>query len=60
MSNKPHGRDCPDRCSICLGVTPRKVEQDLDVILIDGKPVRAIASPTAPMRQYQQRGGRRR
>lgn len=43
-----HGRDCPDRCSICLGVTPRKVTLDekRHLLLLDGKPVRDAKTPT--------------
>ena len=33
---KPHGRDCPARCSQCLGVTPRRVSSDATTI--DGQP----------------------
>ena len=56
MTAKPHGRDCPDRCSICIGAVPRKVEQDEDVLLVDGVPIRAIAGPLESYRNYRKRG----
>jgi hypothetical protein len=33
-----HGKDCPDRCSQCLGVKPRKVTTQGAELLIDGQP----------------------
>ncbi|RPH65015.1 MAG: hypothetical protein EHM89_00300 [Acidobacteria bacterium] len=37
-----HGRDCPARCSLCLGATPRVVSQVNGEVTIDGVPVRPI------------------
>lgn len=47
-ARKPHGRDCPDRCSQCLGAPVRHVviDEQRHVMLIDGKVVRDAATPT--------------
>lgn len=52
-----HGRDCPKRCSLCLGVPARRVQQRDDVLVIDGVEVRAIAPPVGAGLK-QARGGR--
>ena len=33
-----HGRDCPDRCSLCRGVVPRRVDQFGKDLTVDGVP----------------------
>jgi hypothetical protein len=59
---KPHGRDCPDRCSQCRAdAAVRVVTQLDDVLLVDGVAVREIApvvEPNAhqPRKQRRQRG----
>lgn len=54
-----HGRDCPSKCSTCLGATARRVEQQAGSILIDGVPVRAIEPEVDPaVKQARVRGGR--
>lgn len=59
---KPHGRDCPDRCSQCLGAPARRVASDGPVITIDGQPTgRAISNDDNELRRYYaRRGGKRR
>lgn len=39
---KPHGRDCPERCSICLSAPARVITQRGAELLIDGEPARPI------------------
>lgn len=57
--SKPHGRDCPNRCSLCAGAVPKKVEQRGDQVLIDGEPPRPInGEDKAAQRYYARRGGR--
>lgn len=62
--SKPHGRDCPDRCSQCKGATPRVVTQDGDRLLVDGDPVpnRGVELPVdfvqVPREQRQQHRNR--
>jgi len=57
VSSKPHGRDCPAKCSQCRGVVPRPVRQDGPLLFIDGEPPRAIdlETPSASVR-YGKRG----
>ena len=52
---KPHGRDCPDRCSQCLGAVPRRVSLDGTALTIDGVPT----AKHEPDRSYFVRGGKR-
>lgn len=33
-----HGRDCPSRCSICLGAPVRRIESVGPDVTIDGEP----------------------
>jgi len=58
VSSKPHGRDCPDRCSQCrTDVRARKVEQLGELILIDGEVARPIAEPAhGPQFKHIKRG----
>lgn len=54
--NKPHGRDCPDRCSQCAGVTPQRIEQVGGELLIDGVTARPVEPPKVPFgRDYRRR-----
>jgi len=57
---KPHGRDCPDRCSICIGATPRRVDVIDGQVLLDDVPERP-ADPGAPlgMKPRRRGGGKR-
>lgn len=58
---KPHGRDCPSKCSLCLGAAVQRVEQQGPELLIDGEPVREIAPPIEPNAHQprKQRRGRK-
>jgi hypothetical protein len=57
--SKPHGRDCPTKCSLCAGAVPRKVEQAGPEVTVDGEPPRAINVEDASARRYYaRRGGR--
>lgn len=42
---KPHGADCPDRCSICIGARPAQVTVVGGVAHLDGVPQRSSAEP---------------
>ena len=54
---KPHGRDCPDRCSMCrTDAVPRKVTMDGAIVLVDGEPVNSADDERA--RYYSRRGGK--
>ena len=54
----PHSiRDSPERCSQCLGIQPRRVDQHGAELVIDGEVARPIAQPDLP--DYYRRGGRR-
>lgn len=58
---KPHGRDCPDRCSMCLGATAKRCEYRPDGSVTDGVTVRPFTperSASAGYRKSAQRGGR--
>lgn len=59
---KPHGRDCPDRCSQCLGAPARIIANDGPVITIDAQPTERTISGAADeaRRRYARRGGKRR
>lgn len=52
-----HGRDCPSKCSQCLGAAARQVAQDGSTLTIDGVPERQVDLPT---RTNQPRGQRKR
>jgi hypothetical protein len=55
-----HGRDCPDRCSICLGSIAKRVDQTSSTITVDGEPARQIdPGLTEAQRRYARRGGKR-
>ena len=56
---KPHGRDCPDRCSMCRGATPRIVTVIGAEVRIDGELVDRSVIPESSMEtHYARRGGR--
>ena len=56
---KPHGRDCPDRCSQCLGAPVRVVTNDGPELLVDGERSGRAIDRTEIIRQiYARRGGR--
>lgn len=57
--SKPHGRDCPDRCSQCAGITPKRVTLTLDGVTVDGVIKRAVAPDrvSAGYRKSARRGG---
>lgn len=55
-ADKPHGRDCPDRCSICLGVPVRRIEQVGGELTIDGVTARPVEPPRMPFgRDFKRR-----
>ncbi len=54
-----HGRDCPDRCSLCCGAVPHTVSLSAGSAQLDGVPVRAgEAAASAQMTAAQRKGGR--
>lgn len=55
MPNKPHGRDCPDRCSQCLGAVARRVS--IDATMIDGQPGGRSLDPLENRASYYARRG---
>jgi hypothetical protein len=57
-----HGRDCPDRCSLCLAAPVRRVELAGGHVHVDGTETRAVAMESAAPRTREQmaRGGRAR
>lgn len=57
---KPHGRDCPDRCSQCIGAPVQRITIDVAELLIDGKPAgRELDKEQGVQTYYQRRGGKR-
>jgi hypothetical protein len=50
-----HGRDCPNRCSMCLGAPARIVS--VDATTIDGQPSGRASDPTITSRSYYARRG---
>lgn len=39
LRRKPHGKDCPHRCSMCLGATPKHITIVDHQLCEDGRPV---------------------
>jgi hypothetical protein len=56
-----HGRDCPHRCSLCLGASAKRVELTDGQVTIDGEPAGRTPERGMParMRASIARGGRR-
>lgn len=58
---KPHGRDCPDRCSMCRGAPVRRVDAAAGTLTIDGQPAGRPMDPEGgTMSYYARRGARAR
>jgi hypothetical protein len=58
---KKHGRDCPDRCSQCAGITPKRIALTESGATIDGITARPIVPPQTWQTKYKrhaQKGGR--
>lgn len=49
---RPHGRDCPDRCSICLGAAARIVGLKAGTVVIDGELTDRATQPAASAARY--------
>lgn len=54
-----HGRDCPERCSICLAAPVRHVDIVNGAVLIDGQPTGRTVDPERERAFYDRRNRRR-
>jgi hypothetical protein len=52
---RPHGRDCPDRCSICLGAAARIVALKSGAVVIDGELTDRATQPDPSAARYPRR-----
>lgn len=55
---KPHGRDCPDRCSQCIDAIVHRVDLAGGDVTVDGVVVRPIEADATTRKAYGRKGAR--